>query len=123
MRQLEGDPWKWFIIDWNDATGESTLAADPYQFNRETHAPSVFKDGHGAEVDVWGVGHLILSCEAVNISEELRKLGERMMMQGDSLESGDLEKMNTQIALNEIKGYQIKRSSAVWYSYSYSLCL
>ena len=36
-----------------------------------------------------------------------------MMMQGDSLESGDLEKMNAQIALNENKGYQIKRSSAV----------
>ena len=64
-------------------------------------------------MDVWGVDHLILSCEAVNISEELRTLGERMMMQGDSLESGDLEKMNAQIALNDIKGYQIKRSSAV----------
>jgi hypothetical protein len=74
-------------------------------FNHRTHSPSVFTDGHGAEVDIWGVGHLILSCDALDISEELRKLGRMMKKQGEG-ESD--EKMSAQEALNEIREYQIR---------------
>ena len=48
------DPEKWFIIDWEDAASPPTKA--PRHFSRSTHSPRVFEDGHGAEVDMWGVG-------------------------------------------------------------------
>jgi hypothetical protein len=59
MRRLD-DESKWFIIDWEDAATLPTKA-EP-RFNSSTHSPSIFVDGHGAEVDIWGVGGLILDC-------------------------------------------------------------
>lgn len=51
------DKSKWFIIDWDEATGIPTSAV-PY-LNPFHHAPGVFHDGHAGEVDVWAVGQLI----------------------------------------------------------------
>ncbi|TFK23108.1 hypothetical protein FA15DRAFT_705765 [Coprinopsis marcescibilis] len=56
------NPSLWFLIDWEDASGPET-AARP-DFATETHSPDVFHDGHGAEVDIWGVGLLIENCAA-----------------------------------------------------------
>jgi len=47
-------------------------------FSREIHSPDVFQDGHGAEVDIWGIGYLIKTCEALDISLDLRALGVRI---------------------------------------------
>lgn len=69
------DRREWFIIDWEDASTVPTKAQS--HFDHLTHSPRAFVDGHGAEVDIWGVGELILRC-GLHISEKLQKLGERM---------------------------------------------
>ena len=28
-------------------------------FDKVTHSPDVFRDGHGPEVDIWAIGYLI----------------------------------------------------------------
>jgi hypothetical protein len=47
---------------------------------RTTHAPAVFDDGHGSEVDIWSVGQLILdsASEVLRLSQKLRLIGEAM---------------------------------------------
>jgi hypothetical protein len=55
------NPSRWFLIDWDDASTTPTLAAD--HLNPRSHHEAVFRDGHGAEVDVWAVGKLISSQE------------------------------------------------------------
>ncbi|KAF9059376.1 hypothetical protein BDP27DRAFT_1341538 [Rhodocollybia butyracea] len=52
---------QWFLIDWEDASTTPTYAQPT--FDRLTHGPTVLKDGHGPEVDIWGVGYLIKSSE------------------------------------------------------------
>jgi len=71
------DPKKWFLIDWEDAAIAPTKAA--LNLCAETHAPWVFEDGHGAEVDIWGVGRLIATASVFDLSENLRSLGWRMV--------------------------------------------
>ena len=75
IRRLD-DPQKWFIIDWDDADSPPTRAQS--HFKRSTHSPNVFVDGHGAEVDIWSVGELIVQCRALNISLALQDLGKWM---------------------------------------------
>ncbi|KAF8317535.1 uncharacterized protein EI90DRAFT_3085067 [Cantharellus anzutake] len=67
------DPKQWFLIDWEDAAIPPTKAAP--NLDSETHAPQVFKDGHGAEVDLWGVGNLITRAGVPGLPENLRSLG------------------------------------------------
>ena len=100
LRRLD-DAKKWFIIDWDDASSAPTTARP--DFDRRSHSPAVFTDGHGAQVDIWGVGELILSSEALDVSEELRGLGKRMKQD---------ESMNAQKALSDIKKYQVKVTGA-----------
>ena len=76
MRHLDNKQ-KWFIIDWGDAAMLGSCTAQSH-FEWRTHSPRVFVDGHGTEVDIWGVGGLILDCGALDISSELRGLGEWM---------------------------------------------
>lgn len=77
------DMQRWFLIDWEDAAAPPTTAQS--HFDSRTHSPHVFTDGHGAEVDIWGVGELIVQCEALDISSELRSLGK--WMQGSTAPS------------------------------------
>ena len=93
MRRLD-DPEKWFIVDWDDASFPPTMARP--DFERGNHSPSVFTQGHGAEVDI---GELILTCRALDVSEELREIG-RGMKQDES--------MNAQQALSDNKKCQVK---------------
>ena len=75
--QNMSDPEKWFLIDWEDASTAPTVA-DP-RLDRRTHAPRVFEDGHGAEVDIWGVGKLITTAHISDLPEKLLSLGQRMV--------------------------------------------
>jgi hypothetical protein len=73
------DPKTWFLVDWDDATTSPTFAAN--HLDPTTHSPAVFKDGHGAEVDLWGVGRLILdACKfAPEISETMISIGKQLV--------------------------------------------
>ncbi|KAM6493366.1 hypothetical protein JOM56_011500 [Amanita muscaria] len=93
------DPQRWIIIDWEDAAVPPTKAAS--HFNRSTHSPRVFEDGHGAEVDMWSVGELIVKCGALDVSSELVELGRWMQDAGPSASE----------ALGEIKKYKLCRAS------------
>ena len=75
IRRIE-DHSKWFLIDWEDAARPPTKAQP--SFTRSNHSPAIFEDGHGSDVDIWGVGHMIRMCEAADVSVELRALGERI---------------------------------------------
>jgi hypothetical protein len=72
------DPSLWFLIDWEDASGSNTLAAN--HLSPENHSPCVFTDNHGGEVDIWGVGMLITESAkgAFNIPSKLVTLGKWM---------------------------------------------
>ncbi|KAI9455621.1 hypothetical protein HD554DRAFT_2178403 [Boletus coccyginus] len=93
MRRLE-DRLKWFIIDWEEAVLAPGTAE--LHFKQSTHSPRIFVDGHGTEVDIWGVGGLIMDCEALDISSQLKDLGR--WMQGSSAPSA-------REALDKIKEY------------------
>jgi hypothetical protein len=71
------NPNQWFLIDWEDAAIPPTTAA--LNLRPETHAPQVFKDGHGAEVDIWSVGNLITTANVPDLPESLHSLGRRMV--------------------------------------------
>jgi len=97
VRYLD-NPKKWFMIDWEDAATAPTKAQS--HFDSSTHSPRIFVDGHGAEVDIWGVGELILQCGALDMTSELRDLGKWMQ---------DLTAPSAREALRKIKDYQLSR--------------
>ncbi|KAF9480017.1 hypothetical protein BDN70DRAFT_833598 [Pholiota conissans] len=82
IRRID-DRSKWFLIDWEDASGTPTMAQPT--FASETHSPAIFGDGHAGEVDIWGVGYLIKTCAAVDISKEFRNLGQQICDKSRSL--------------------------------------
>ncbi|KAJ3493793.1 hypothetical protein NLJ89_g10936 [Agrocybe chaxingu] len=82
VRAVE-DQSKWFIIDWEDAAYPPTLAQE--DFTPESHSPAIKHDGHGAEVDIWGVGHLITSCLTGDISMDLKALGRKICEDSERL--------------------------------------
>ncbi|RUS22065.1 hypothetical protein BC938DRAFT_475289 [Jimgerdemannia flammicorona] len=69
---------EWILIDWEYATCSPTLAAK--KFNEENHAPEVFFDGHGGEVDIWGVGNLITDAKTLltPLSSNVLDIGQLM---------------------------------------------
>jgi hypothetical protein len=66
------DPSKWFLIDWEDAQEAPGEAAE--HFDKGNHSPRIFQDGHGMEVDMWGVGHLITESGVIGLSSKLREI-------------------------------------------------
>jgi hypothetical protein len=46
-----------------------------------SHSPRVFSDGHGSEVDLWGVGKLLLDARkfVLGISADMIAIGERLV--------------------------------------------
>ncbi|CAA7260625.1 unnamed protein product [Cyclocybe aegerita] len=82
VRAIE-DQSKWFIIDWEDAAYPPTLAQE--DFTPESHSPAIKHDGHGAEVDIWGVGHLITTCMAADISMGMKALGRKICEDSERL--------------------------------------
>lgn len=94
VRRLD-DPHELFLIDWEDAAAPPTKAQR--HLAAENHSPCIFIDGHGAEVDLWGVGQLIIQSRAEGVPFELRALGKWMQ---------DPAAPSAQEALDKIKAYQ-----------------
>jgi hypothetical protein len=76
-------PRKWILIDWEDAATPPTLAAK--HLDKHCHSPAVFKDDHGPEVDIWGVGMLI-----VESSGSFPNFPQNLLNAGRSMKSGVL---------------------------------
>jgi len=74
------DSSKWFLIDWEDASFAPAKGAP--HLSQSEHSPNVYKDNHGADVDIWAVGRLIFTAQ-VQVPA-LRDLGQ-MMMEGHVL--------------------------------------
>jgi len=70
---------KWFLIDWDDAAISPTRAAK--HLDPKSHPAAVFQDNHGAEVDIWAAGKLILNArEFVSaIPDTLATIGTQMV--------------------------------------------
>jgi hypothetical protein len=82
MRRMEGE-LKGISIDWEDAATSPTLAEA--SFDKETHSPDVFHDGHGAEVDIWAIGYLIRATTAAWLPVEMIRLGARICKESREL--------------------------------------
>jgi hypothetical protein len=61
MKEYNKDSW--FLIDFSDA---ATTPTRPTNFVQENHSPRVREPNHGAEVDIWGVGHCLKQLAARN---------------------------------------------------------
>ena len=57
---------------------------------RATRQP-FFKDHHGAEVDIWAVGHLITTCKA-HVSENLKLLEYGLCVESATLTARDVHR-------------------------------
>jgi len=89
IRRID-DPTKWFLIDWEDAASPPTMAQN--DFRRSSHSPAIFQDHHGAEVDIWAVGHLITTCKA-HVFENLKLLGYRLCVESATLTARDVHRL------------------------------
>ncbi|KAJ7067815.1 hypothetical protein C8F01DRAFT_577072 [Mycena amicta] len=74
IRSFE-DRKDWFIIDWSDATQAPACAESTVNFQPHTHCPSLFEDNHGSEVDLWGVGELLLTSKVMGLDPWLTEFG------------------------------------------------
>ncbi|CAI2185039.1 13028_t:CDS:2 [Funneliformis geosporum] len=76
--KLPGEQSKWILIDWDDADGPPTRPVS--HLGKENHAPEVFKEGHGGEVDIWSVGKLITDANnwIIGISQDIIEFGVQM---------------------------------------------
>jgi thiamine kinase-like enzyme len=74
--QNADNPHNWILIDWEYAAIPPTEGQP--RFNMSDHSPRILEDNHGAEVDIWGVGHLIISSTAADLSSDLEALGKRV---------------------------------------------
>ncbi|KAF8346567.1 hypothetical protein F5887DRAFT_1281694 [Amanita rubescens] len=80
IMQSREDSSKWFLIDWEDASFAPTKGAP--HLSQNEHSPNVYKDNHGADVDIWAVGRLIFTAQLQ--VPALRDFGQ-MMMEGHVL--------------------------------------
>jgi hypothetical protein len=73
------NPHTWFLIDWDDASTTPTFAAK--HLDPKSHAPAIFEDNHGPEVDLWAVGKLIIDATVFvsNIPATLLELGQNLL--------------------------------------------
>ncbi|KIK09119.1 hypothetical protein K443DRAFT_808 [Laccaria amethystina LaAM-08-1] len=74
IMQSHKDSSKWFLIDWEDASFAPTKGAP--HLSKNEHSPNVYKDNHGADVDIWAVGRLIFT--SLLQVPALRDLGQMM---------------------------------------------
>ncbi|KAG5653158.1 hypothetical protein H0H81_002000 [Sphagnurus paluster] len=71
VRRID-DRSTWLLVNWEDAAEPPTKAET--SFSCSSHSAAIFSDDHEAEVDIWGVGYLIETCTARDVSTELRAL-------------------------------------------------
>ena len=79
IMQNATNPDKWFLIDWDDTSFAPTQACSKIVLNPKSHASQVFQDGHSAEVDIWGVGYLLITAPIHSLPEYLLSFGQQMM--------------------------------------------
>jgi len=82
------NPRVWIIIDWEDAARPPTTGQQ--HFNMSHHSPRILEDNHGAEVDIWAVGHLITSSTAADLSSKFKALGDRICREAHELTAQDV---------------------------------
>ena len=87
-RSITNSSW-WFVIDIDDSSERPTKAAPTLR--ADIHSPHVFKDGHGAEVDIEGVGNLIMTADVGGLPGDLLSLGQRLLDGSISSASQGLE--------------------------------
>jgi len=75
-----------------------TIAAT--HLHKSNHAPTVFLDNHGPEVDVWAVGMLI-----IGRSRDLFTLPSDFRVLGEALQSGTLSAIEALERVNILKEY------------------
>ena len=102
IMQSREDSSKWFLIDWEHASFAPTKAAR--HMSRVGHSPKVHEDNHGADVDIWGVGRLMVTAQLRNVTPALKDLGRRMMC-------GHV--LNAEQGLKEICDLHIEREGGV----------
>ena len=89
-------PDPYYLIDFDDC---SDLPGNPPEtdFTKKEHAPELFNNNQGVEVDYWGIGLLIKTCPAATIpSDEVKANLERLncptlSQMGKMLQSPDLK--------------------------------
>ena len=91
IKRIDSDDW--FLIDFADACKVPTKAAN--HLNRENHSPHIRQDGHGAEVDIWGVAHYM--CQLLRVVNN-RQYVEQMAIRW----KGDTT-LTAEMALGEIE--------------------
>ncbi|RUS15861.1 hypothetical protein BC937DRAFT_91879 [Endogone sp. FLAS-F59071] len=69
-------PSRWFLIDWDDATSLPTKAAK--HLDQSNHAPEVFQNNHGGEVDIWSVEQLMRETHILALSKDIKAAGRWM---------------------------------------------
>jgi hypothetical protein len=89
IRLPQDNPSKWVLIDWDDAGSPPTQAA--LHLEKSNHAPEVFKNNHGAEVDIWSVGRLIIEAKTfiLAISANVSELGRWMQSNHKNITAQD----------------------------------
>jgi len=90
------DSSKWFLIDWDDAATAPTRAAT--HLKADCHAPSIFSDKHGGEVDVWAVGRLF-----VEASQHTPDFPSDIVTLGEDMQAGTLDANQ---ALNRVTAFR-----------------
>ena len=73
----------------------------------DSHSPRVREDGHGTEVDIWGVGHLLTSAKDLigEYPKQLIDLGHRIKLGSGNLDlavlSGMISEVSKGLSLDE----------------------
>ena len=86
--QSREDSSKWILIDWEDSAAPPTTGDS--RFNLIDHPPRIHEDNHGPEVDIWAIGHLILTYRGVDLSPEFRVLGRQICKEAHVLKAADV---------------------------------
>ncbi|KAF8878908.1 hypothetical protein CPB84DRAFT_1793794 [Gymnopilus junonius] len=76
--------WQNIIRRIDDSSQCPPTKAQP-TFSSSNHSPDIFRDGHGTEVDIWSIGHLIRTSTAAGIPIEFRVLGQRICEEASTL--------------------------------------
>ena len=74
IKRTDSDDW--FLIDFADASTAPTEAA--HHLNWENHSPRIQQNGHGAEVDIWGIAHYMCQLlKVVNNRQYVEEMAKR----------------------------------------------
>jgi hypothetical protein len=64
-----------------------------------SHSPAIFQDNHTTEVDIWAVGHLIMTCNTY-VSENFKLLGSKICAESATLAARDVLQLLDEILIS-----------------------